>query len=220
MHSRALLFYCLLPCTLLGQADSFLDRGTFKTVIAGKVLGTEQFEIETAGEGYRMKGEIKLKMPNGSEASESTVINLSHDLLITSYTRLQKAPKKASIVMNFSGGNAKAHYTTPEGEKDYDYILEPSLVILDTNFFHHYALLVRRYDFAKGGAQHVQVLIPQEAEHGLILVTYGGKEDGLDKLIAKTDAVEIHLWCDGGRKLVKLAVPAAQAEIVRDPAKN
>ena len=220
MHFRGLLFYALLPCALVAQApaqtDSFIDHGTLKIMIGAQVLGTERFDIETAGDGYRMKGDLKLKMPNGADATESSVMNLNRDFIVTSYTRLQKSPKKASIQVDIVAGQAKAYYITPEGNKDFEYMLEPSLVILDTNFFHHFALLVRRYDFKKGGAQHIQVLIPQEAQPGMMLVENAGKDEGYDKLVAKTDTVEIQIWCDSGRKLVKMAVPAAKVEIVRD----
>jgi hypothetical protein len=210
------MFYGLLLGQSPAPADSFLDHGTLKILVGGQVLGTEHFDIEAAGDGYRMKGDLKVKMPNGADATESAVINLDRDLIVTSYTRLQKSPKKASIQVNFAGTQAKAHYSTPEGDKDLDFMLEKEVVILDTNFFHHFALLVRRYDFKKGGAQHVQVLIPQEAQPGLMLVENTGKDDGYDKLTAKTDAVEIQIWVDSGRRLVKLAVPAAKVEIVRD----
>ena len=216
MHFLGLLFYSLLLAQAPAPADSFIDHGTLKIMIGAQVLGTERFDIETAGDGYRMKGELKLKMPNGADATESSVMNLNHDYIVTSYTRLQKSPKKASIQMNIAGGQAKTLYVTPEGTKDFEYMLEPEMVILDTNFFHHFALLVRRYDFKKGGAQHIQVLIPQEAQPGMLLVENAGKDDGYDKLVVKTDAVEIQIWCDSGRKLVKLAVPAAKVEIVRD----
>ncbi len=218
MQFRAGMFYCFLAAAAaLAQAPaSFLDHGTLKILSAGQVLGTEKFDIEQAGDGYRLKGELKLKMPNGADATESSVLNVTRDLKVTSYTRVQKAPKKASVQVDFASGAAKAHYITPQGATDYEYMLEPTLVILDTNFFHHFALLVQRYDFNKGGAQHIQVLIPQEASPGMMLVEYTGKDEGYDKFVAKTDALEIMIWCESGRKLVKMSVPAAKVDIVRD----
>jgi hypothetical protein len=220
MHFLGLLFYSLVIANQTpaqAPADSFLDHGTLKILVGGQLLGTEHFDIEAAGEGYRMKGDLKLKMPNGADATESAVLNLNHDLIVTSYMRLQKSPKRASIQVNIAGGQATAHYSTPEGDKDFDFMLEPAMVILDTNFFHHFALFVRRYDFTKGGGQHIQVLIPQEAQPGMMLVENVGKDEGYDKLVAKTDTLEIQIWCDSNRRLVKLAVPAAKVEIVRDP---
>ena len=210
--------FCAAAAAALAQApssDSIVDRGSLKILAGGQVVGTETFSIEPAGEGFRMRGELKVKMPNGKEASESSVINLSHDLMVTSYTRVQKAPAKASIQVDMVAGHAKAHYMTPEGPKDLEFMLEPEVIILDTNFFHHYALLVARYDRKKGGAQHVQVLIPQEATPGMVLLDYLGKDDGHDKWTVKTDAQLLQIWTDGA-KLFKLAVPEVKVEVVRE----
>jgi hypothetical protein len=219
MHFRAIMFFGFCAAaTAVAQApsvDPFIDHGSLKILAGGRVVGTETFDIEPAGEGYRMRGELKVKMPDGKDASESSVMNLSHDLLVTSYTRVQKAPKKASIQVDMVAGHAKAHYITPEGPKDIEFLLEPEAIILDTNFFHHYVLLVARYDRKKGGAQHVQVLIPQEATPGMVLLDYLGKDDGHDKWTVKTDAQLLQIWTDGP-KLFKLAVPEVKVEIVRE----
>jgi hypothetical protein len=197
------------------SSGDITDHGSLKILAGGQLVGTETFDIEPAGAGFRMRGELKVKMPNGNDASESSVINLSHELTITSYTRLQKSPKKASVQLEMAAGRAKVHFITPEGPKDFEFLLEPEAVILDTNFFHHYALLIARYDVKKGGAQHVQVLIPQEATPGMVLLEYLGKDEGHDKWSAKTDALTMQIWTDGA-KLYKLSAPAAKVDVVRD----
>jgi hypothetical protein len=220
MHFRAIMFFALWAAAgmALAQAPSLgdiTDHGSLKILAGGQLVGTEAFDIEAAGAGFRMRGELKVKMPNGSDASESSVINLSHDLNITSYTRLQKSPKRASVQVDMVAGRAKAHFITPDGPKDFEFLLEPEAVILDTNFFHHYALLIARYDVKKGGAQHVQVLIPQEATPGMVLLEYLGKDEGHDKWSAKTDALTMEIWTDGA-KLYKLSAPAAKVDVVRE----
>jgi len=221
MHFRAIMFYSSLAVfaalTLAQPAPpaDLVDHGTLKIVAAGQVVGTETFSVEPAGTGFRMRGDLKLKMPDGKNATESAVMNLAHDLTVTSYTRLQNSPAKASAQLEVVAGHAKAHYQTPQGPKDFEFMLEPAVVILDTNFFHHYILLIARYDRQKGGAQHVQVLIPQEATPGMVLLDYLGKDEGHDKWSVKTDATTLQIWTDGS-KLLKVAVPDAKVEIVRD----
>lgn len=191
------------------------DRGVLRILSNGQLIGTERFEIEATGDGYRTQGEIKLKMPGG-EASETSTLSLNRNLEVISYTRIQKSPKRGMVQVQFASGQAHAHYSTPQGESDYEYYLEPQVVVLDTNFFHHFAVFVQRYDLQKRGAQHVSVFIPQEASPGMMLVEYAGKDEGHDKWVAKTDALEIHIWCDEARRLVRLAVPSAKVEIVRE----
>jgi hypothetical protein len=223
MHFRAIMFFALWAAAVMAVAQSaqppalgsLTDHGSLKILAGGQLVGTERFDIDPVGEGFRMRGELKLKMPNGRDASESSVINLTHNLTVTSYTRVQKEPKKASVQVDLVAGHATAHYITQEGAQDYEYMLEPEAVILDTNFFHHFVLLIGRYDVKKGGAQHVQALIPQEATPGMVLLEYLGKDEGHDKWSAKTDALDMQIWTDGAR-LFKLSAPAAKVEVVRD----
>lgn len=195
---------------------SLADHGIFRILSEGQQIGTERFEIESKAEGYQARGELRLKMPGAGEASETSKLTLNRSLEVTSYERLQKSPKKAGVTVAFEPDRARAHYRAPEGESDYEYYLERKVVILDTNFFHHFAFLLQQYDVARGGAQHISVFVPQEASPGMMLVEYVGKDEGHDKWVAKTDALEIHLWADEARRLVKLAVSSAKVEVVRE----
>ena len=192
------------------------DRGIFRILSNGQQIGTERFEINSTADGYRAHGEIRVKLPNAAEASETASLTLNRSLEVTSYERLQKSPKKASVTVQFDPDRARAHYRAPEGESDYEYYLERKVVVLDTNFFHHFTFLLQQYDFVRGGAQHISVFVPQEASPGMVLVEYVGKDEGRDKWVAKTEALEIHLWTDEARHLVKLAVPSAKVEVVRE----
>ncbi len=220
MGAMRLCFLLLSGVLLAQQPAPLTDKGVFRILAEGKQIGTERFEIESTGSGYRARGDLQVRMPGAGEATESSVLNLNGNFEVTSYTRIQKAPKKASAQVEFSSGTAKAHYVGTSGEADYVYYLEPKVVVLDTNFFHHYVFLLEQYQMQKGGAQHVQVFIPQEGTPGMVLLEHAGKDGSNDKWVAKTEALEIHIWSDTARRLMKLAVPAAKVEVVREVAKK
>lgn len=211
-------FSFLVFFALYLPAAEVTDKGVLKILANGQQIGTERFEITAAGDGYKAIGELKIKMPNGQDANETSLLTMDKDLLLRSYTRDQKSPKKAGIKVEFKKGQATAHYETPEGKNTLEFFMEPGVVVLDTNFFHHYFLLVQRYQPDKTKAQNVNVFIPQEATPGMMLLEHLGKEGGNDKWRAKTE-VEILIWTDGNRHLVKLAVPAVKVEVVREDAK-
>ncbi len=215
MKLTAALFFL---ATSLTAAD-VTDKGVLKILANGQQIGTERFEIVADGEGFRATGELRLKMPNGQDANETSLLTMSKDLLLTSYIRDQKSPKKAGIKVEFTQGRASARYDTPEGQNSLEFFMEPNVTVLDTNFFHHYFLLLQRFQPDKTKAQNVSVFIPQEATPGMMLLEYLGKDGGNDKWRAKTE-VEILIWSDGNRHLVKLAVPAAKVEVVREEAKR
>jgi hypothetical protein len=96
----------------------------------------------------------------------------------------------------------------------------PRVVILDNNLYHHYALLARLYDWNARGAQTFPVLIPQEMTPGMIAVEALGPQqvDGaaLELLRVRTADLEINLYFDASRRLVRLDVPTSKAVIVRE----
>ena len=91
--------------------------------------------------------------------------------------------------------------------------------MLDTNFFHHYFLLLDRFAAGKGTTQHFQVFVPQEATPGILQLEYLGKEEGKHKWLAKTE-VDVFLWADDKMHLQKLVVPSAHVEVVREEEKK
>ncbi len=215
----ALLCLLLVPALLGVPADKakdFSDRGSFRILSSGQLIGTERFEIETAPNGYRFYGEIRVKVPGSGEAQETATLMLNRDLEATTYERAKKSPKKGSLTVKFGADGAQAHSRAPEGESNYTYYLDRKVVVLDTNFFHHYAFLVERYQMEKGGAQQINVFVPQEGAPGVVVLEYLGKDEGLSKWMASTDVLQMLLWTDEARHLVKLTVPAAKVEVVRE----
>ena len=212
-------FSFLLSFALALSAADVTDKGVLKILANGQQIGTERFEIAPTDDGYKASAELRIKMPNGQDTNETSVLLLDKQLLLTSYTRDQKSPKKAGIKVEFNKGRATANYDTPEGKNTLEFFMEPGVVVLDTNFFHHYFLLLQRYSGEKTKGQNVNVFIPQEATPGMLLLEHLGKDGGNDKWRAKTE-VEILIWSDGNGHLVKLAVPAAKVEIVREEAKR
>jgi hypothetical protein len=93
------------------------------------------------------------------------------------------------------------------------------VAILDNNLYDQYAVLAGLYDWSKKGVQTFSVLVPQELTPGSVSVESLGKQDSdgkqMDELRVKTDDLEIDLFLDRGR-LMRIAVPNAGAEIVRD----
>jgi hypothetical protein len=96
----------------------------------------------------------------------------------------------------------------------------PLIAVLDNNLYYQYAVLARVYDWSKGGTQNLPVLVPQELTPGSVAVesagslSAGGKTyDGLR--VASSD-LEVLLYLDGRRRLMRLEVPSAKVAVVRD----
>ncbi len=91
-------------------------------------------------------------------------------------------------------------------------------MVLDNNLYHQYIVLARLYDYDKRGPQTFSVLVPQELTPGTVTVESMGTQDiegkKLEQLRVKTEDLEVNLFLDGQR-LVRIAAPASNAEIIR-----
>lgn len=197
--------------------DSGTERGVFHIHSNGRQIGVERFEIAPTPQGVRAIAELQISLEGVGRLTETATLVLRRGVEPVSYERIQKSPKRGSAVVSFGTEKATAHYKTTEGgTQDMDYYVPKNVLVLDTNFFHHYTFLVRQYDFLKGGAQHMDVLVPQETAPGLIRVEYVGADGALRKLVARTDELEIEIWADDAGRVMKLAVPAAKVEVTRE----
>ncbi len=192
------------------------DRGTFHILSNGREIGTESFEIGPASDGVRATAVLQISVEGTGRMSETATLLLRRGNEPATYERLQKSPKRASATVSFGPTKANAQYKMPEeGTRDMEFVVPKNVVVLDTNFFHHYTFLVGQYDFLKGGAQQFQVLIPQEASPGVVRLEFIGADQSWRKLVARTDELEIEIWADDSGRVMKLAVPAAKVEVVR-----
>ena len=192
------------------------DRGVFHISSNGREIGLERFEIGPSPEGVLAKAELQISIEGAGRMSETAALVLRRGVEPASYERIQKSPKRASATVVFGPEKAAVQYKTPDGDtQDMEFFLPRNVVVLDTNFFHHYTFLVRQYDFLKGGPQQFNVLVPQEASPGMVKLEYVGSDQSLRKLVMRTDELEIEIWADDAGRLIKLAVPSAKVEVVR-----
>ena len=93
------------------------------------------------------------------------------------------------------------------------------LAILDTNFFHHYAILVRMFDEARVGEQTFDVFIPQESLPATIRLKLVGKEVfnavELNYCQASTEEIALDIYTAMDRTLRRLEIPNMGIEIRR-----
>ena len=207
--------------------DDPSDRGVFTLRLAGKQIGTETFEIRAKKGAVEASAKIALRVEQDGKAAEYKTtprLVLSPELRPLSYKWSQKGPQSSDLEVDLKSPPVKAKYRTVRGEQDVrEFQLPPDIVILDNNVIHHYQIAVIRFRRAGGGNQTFRAFIPQEAlpgslqieEAGPDQVDVGGREQMLKRLIVTTDNARIELWIDKDDRLQKLAIPAAQLEVLR-----
>jgi hypothetical protein len=203
------------------------EEGTYKILVAGVEVGSEKYAIATTAEGTSSTSVLDFRNPAGSPQKLHFESQLEMDpqfrprnyRLATDVDGTRGflvAQFGANQVMFEYGGQGQPHKSGVLVGADY--------TLLDTNIFHHFIFLARRYDF--GGKEKVQrreVVIPQESESGFLKVSEVGRETVLvgskrhDAHHLKLDsgAKLIDLWVDRQGIVHKIAVPTQGIEILR-----
>jgi len=228
MHPHRALFLALAiilaSLTLLAAPPSLFspEKGKFRILVNGQPAGEEQFEISPSGDDWVAQGSTEIPSPQGATHIRGT-LELHSDGTPVRYEWSTQGPKKASATIVFNGPTASVELRLENARPFTQQFTfsSPRVVVLDNNLYHQYAILARLYDWTKKGPQTFAVLVPQEMTPGTITVESLGKQDvgptgaKLDELRVKTEDLEIDLFLDNQR-LVRLASPSANAEILRD----
>lgn len=233
-HGGLRLLRWLLPLVALavfaerlsGQAQggSASDSGAFQILVAKRRIGTERFRITSGASGWETTAELQLNPGQETAVSESSTLRLDSNWRPRLYERQQKSPQTGSLSAQFGASETTLVSVTPEGTNEQVFYLpETFLVVLDTNFFHHYSFLLRQYDSSRGGAQPFNVFIPQEALPGIIHLELLGKETvavgsaarELDHYKGVTDETQIEIWATPEKAVQRVWIPSAELEVLR-----
>jgi hypothetical protein len=207
-----------------------VDQGTLQILVDGQRAGSEEFEIRPSGGGdWSARGTAELTGEGGVKARVTGKLQMAGDGAPRKYEWSTTAPRKAAATVLFENGVAKMELRL-EGAQPYSQDFDfktPAVVILDNNMYHHYALLAQLFDWEHKETKTFTVLIPQEMTPGTVDVEYGGQQvlegEKVDVLRVHSADLELELDCEAApqHRLLKISVPSAKAEIVRQrPAKK
>jgi hypothetical protein len=198
------------------------DKGKFRIVLDGQVIGNEEFEISHSGETWMARGSTTAHAPGGTDIKATGQLKLSADGSPLRYEWSAEAQKKATGSVDFESGMAKCSASLGAASplmKDFKFET-PRIAVLDNNLYHQYAILARIYDWTAGGKQTFPVVIPQDLTPGSISVESIGPQQ-VEKAnyegmrVSSTD-LEILLYLDANHHLVRLEVPSSKVIIQRE----
>ena len=188
----------LLPLVLL-LAPIKVESGQFNIVQDGKKIGTEQYTITKIQSGYRIEGKTSLD-------NISSKMEVDENLIPTFYEYT-----KGDGTIRVKVGNPLSEFESSAAggqPESIDFRFPDRGIILDNNFFHHFLILMYRF---QAGEKMFSVFVPQDMRIGSASVRpTGPRSFDLDvgdvKLQATTDV-------DG--RLMRLTVPDAKVVIER-----
>jgi hypothetical protein len=198
------------------------DKGKLNILLDGTSVGREEFEISANGGNWIAKGATTFKAPDGPQTKVTGNLTLQPDGAPINYDWSSQSDKTNGAHVVFANGVAKMTLQM-QGARPFDQdftFASPTIVVLDNNLYHQYAVLARVYNWSLRGTQNFSVLIPQERTPGTITVDWAGavSADGksYEGLKVTTSDLEVVLYLDTNHKLIRLEVPAAKVAVVRE----
>ena len=198
------------------------DKGKFRILLEGRVVGNEEFEISPSGANWMARGSTTAHAPGGVDIKATGQLTLGPDGTPLHYDWTAQTQKKGSGAVDFVNGTAKSAIDlgakTPFVQ-DFTFP-SPRIAVLDNNLYYQYAVLAQMYDWKVGGKQVFPVLIPQDMTPGSISVEAIGPQEvessKYEALRVSSPDLEILLYLDATHRLMRVDVPSSKATIERE----
>jgi hypothetical protein len=198
------------------------DKGKFRILLDGHVVGNEEFEISPSGANWMARGSTTAHAPGGGDIKASGQLTLGPDGTPLHYDWTAQTQKKGSGAVDFVNGTAKSAIDLGAKSpfvQDFTFP-SPRIAVLDNNLYYQYAVLAQVYDWKAGGKQVFPVLIPQDMTPGSISVESIGPQQvesaKYETLRVSSPDLEILLYLDATHRLMRVDVPSSKATIERE----
>jgi hypothetical protein len=225
----------LLAVSAFAATGKTVDSGSFGVFIGGKRVATEKFDIQQRGEVAFASTELRTE-DSGNKTTQSSELQLSSNGDLVRYTWKDNGANKAQAIVEPAHEFLVEHISAGDGKPhDTPFLLPHSTVILDDYSFAQRQILAWRYLASvcttesgrldcKGERAQYGILIPQQQAAGSVFLTLKGKEKitiagaerELNRINLETDTGEWTMWFDDNNRLVRILVPSANTEILRD----
>jgi hypothetical protein len=205
-----------------GTAQPTPDKGKFRVMLDGQLVGNEEFEITPTGDSWTARGSTTMSVPGSGEIKATGRLRLAADFTPIRYEWSSQTQKKASGAVDFAKGTAKTAIDLGGATPFTQDFTFPSarIAVLDNNLYHQYAVLAQMYDWNAAGKQEFAVLIPQDLTPGSISVESLGPQQvdaaKYEALRVSSTDLEIIVYLDSSHHLMRLEVPASKVTIQRE----
>lgn len=217
-------------------AATTVDSGSFGVFVKGQRVVTETFSIQQQNGASIIKAQLK-EAGGADGATQKSEMELSANGELLSYEWSQPSGSSLTVLPKNDFLIEKITPSASGKTAEKPFLMPSTSSILDNNFFVHREILIWRYLAAdckpEGGDLKCQqgpaqfgTLVPQDQNSASVRlevvgkekVTIRGAEKELLRLNLSGESFEWALWIDSQNqfKLMKVAIPADNTEVVRD----
>jgi hypothetical protein len=238
------VFPSLLAALALSPADKKekpaaaqnVDSGSFGVFVNKQRVATETFNIEQRNGTSVIKAQVK-EVGGSDSASQKSDLEITPTGELLRYEWSQSSGGSLTVLPNNDFLIEKISTSSTSKAAEQPFLMPSTSAILDNNFFTHREVLVWRYLAAackpEGGTLKCQqdkadfgVLVPQDRTSIHVRLELVGREKisirGIDRDLMRLnltgESYEWAIWVDDHDqfKLIKVAIPADNTEVLRD----
>ena len=179
-----------------------VETARFNIVKDGMKIGIEEFSISKLEAGYVVRGRTRIETGGRTDEIQSR-LELDQELKATLCEF-----KSADTVIRLTVESSVSELQY--GNRTTDVRFPQDVGIIDTNFFHHYLILLQRIGKDPGPTE-TMVFVPQQMRLGTITVRGAG--DGTYEL--DTENLRLVVLTDEKGRLVRISVPDQRVAVER-----
>jgi hypothetical protein len=193
--------------------------GSYQILVEDEPAGVERFE-QTA-DGQRLVIKSVAEVTGGGQKEQITATT---ELIGSRPVRYEvetiAGGRSQKYSLQFEAGVARAVIEAYGRRSERDIVVDRDVVILDKNIWHHYALLISRYDLKRRGAQLFPVITPQSGLRGYLAeVEFKGnttfrKVRANRFVVLLGEGYEAEVIADGSNRLLSIEVSALDTKAV------
>jgi len=221
--------------TAPAKSGTTVDQGEFGIFQNGRRVATENFTIQQLAESSVTTSELREGAGGpGSKAEQTSELTLAPNGSLSRYEWKQKFPVQNSATIEPKDQFLNMHSVVDGKVNDLPIFLTSNAVILDDYFFSNREILLWRYlatsckpHAADSGCDLVRARFPAFIPHRHISVEVyvefkgyddiplNGQPQHLRHFLIQVEGQDWHLWLDANHKLLRISVPDANTEILR-----
>ena len=217
------------------DATQTVDSGSFGIFVKGQRVATESFHIQQQGGNSIIKSQ--LKEPGSTDPAQKSDLEITESGELLRYEWTQSSGGSLTVFPENDFLKEKITASATAKPAEQAFLLPSKSPILDNNFFVHREVLAWRYLASACKTEGGSLKCPQDAaEFGTLVpqdrisvpvrmelvgkekVNIRGSQRDLLHLKLTGDSSEWGLWLDDQDhyKLIRVAIPADDTEVVRD----
>lgn len=213
----------IIPFLILFLGMNFIleaqdEKGEFIIIQSGSKIGTEKYEIKQVGKNIIASGETMLSIPQ-LQLKQKSFLKLNKEfqpIELTVEAEVNGQPQKSSFI--FTEKVIKIQNEVNGQKSTQEIPNQENMVIIANNVFHHINVLVRKYDYNKGGEQEF-IAVPSVpvkiVDKGYNKFQLKGKSLKLKRLFMTLgEQIAQNVWIDEQKRIIKMSIPLQAIDVI------